>query len=319
MTVVLKRASRLPFAPIVAALFAIAAAVLVMAAPVWLLERTVNQIGLSSILPAAAPPLGMKARGLLALLALFGTGVVSWIVAMPLAKVLSRPTRRRGFDVQPFEDHAPAAITAPAAAEPARAPIFATRDLGPPFMSQEALDLAPVSFNDAQAPATEAPASETQALEAEEAPLTLGADWLADGLPFAADRVDETVEPGAPVLHTAPAAAYQIDTRQDYADLPGLELEAGDEVDDFSHADAPFAMPIAEQPYDFPPATTVPSVPVAAPADNGQETIAELIERLEQGLDQLTKSTAAAATPVATPIALREALGRLERLAASNR
>lgn len=311
MTIVLKRASRLPFAPIVAALFATAAAVLVMAAPVWILERSVNQIGLSSILPAAAPPLGMKARALLALLALFGTGVVSWIVAMPLARIISRPARPRGFDVQPYEEQAPVRNRSITEAPAERAPIFADRELGAPFMSKEALSLAPVASEAPIVLGTPVEGTFAHAPE-DEAPLTLGANWLVDGLPFAP-------EPKAVPTVDLPYAFEPEPAQDDFRDVPGLELEPEAEDEDLSHANAPFATPVAEQPYSFEPASIAPSIPVAAPAAPGQETIDELILRLENGLDQLTQHTAASTPPVATPIALREALGRLERLAASNR
>jgi hypothetical protein len=329
MTIVLKRASRLPFAPIVAALFAVAAAVLVMAAPVWILERGVNQIGLSSILPAAAPPLGLKARALLALIALFGTGVVSWALAMPVSRLLSRPKLRRGFDVQPVKADAPEDMRDYAAPSVSRAPIFADRDLGAPFMSDEALALSPVA--PAQ-PEVSYPANVSAGpVVEEEAPLTLDMSYLADGLPFGSAKPVEAepTQADAPVAPYAPFSPYgetRTQVEDDFGGFPGLELET--EYNDDDAAELPVLEPLAysEPSYDAVPETVVATpaaIPVAPPASDAQETIAELIERLEKGLDQLSQHTAKAmqshSAPVATPIALREALGRLERLAAANR
>jgi hypothetical protein len=318
MTVVLKRASRLPFAPIVAALFAVAAAVLVMAAPVWILERGVNQIGLSSILPAAAPPLGFKARALLALLALFGTGVVSWALAMPIARILSRPKLRRGFDVQPVKAKPSEGLRDHAQPSVSRAPIFADRDLGAPFMSDEALALSPMTPAQAEMPA---PAM----VEAEE-PLTLDMSLLADGLPFGSPKAAEAEAPAPYVAPFSPYGETREEAQDDFGGVPGLELETA--FDDYQVDAMPVQDPVpySAPAYDAAPAAAAPtqvSIPVAPPASDGQETIAELIERLEKGLDQLSQHTANAVqahnVPKATPIALREALGRLERLAAANR
>ncbi len=58
-------------------LFAI---LLVMIAPDWRLESLVSSLSLGDFLAAARPPLGMKARMLLALVAGLGAGAVTWAV-----------------------------------------------------------------------------------------------------------------------------------------------------------------------------------------------------------------------------------------------
>jgi len=58
-------------------LFAI---LLVMTVPDWRLESLVSSLSLGDILAAARPPLGMKARMLLALVAGLGAGAVTWAV-----------------------------------------------------------------------------------------------------------------------------------------------------------------------------------------------------------------------------------------------
>ncbi|MGE7205320.1 hypothetical protein ACQKJZ_06535 [Sphingomonas sp. NPDC019816] len=52
-----------------------------LVAPVWRLEMLVAQLGLADILSAARPPLGTKARLLLALVAGAGAGAVIWAAA----------------------------------------------------------------------------------------------------------------------------------------------------------------------------------------------------------------------------------------------
>lgn len=81
----LKQLQRLPFAPVVALMFAAVAVILVLAMPVWMLEQQVVRLGLSDILPAAAPPLGEKARLLSALLAGGVTGLIALVAALPFS------------------------------------------------------------------------------------------------------------------------------------------------------------------------------------------------------------------------------------------
>ena len=68
MTKRLKGVANLPLAPFVGVLFGMVAAILVFNTPAWMLEKLVSTIGLASILPAAAPPLGDTARSLLAVI-----------------------------------------------------------------------------------------------------------------------------------------------------------------------------------------------------------------------------------------------------------
>jgi len=82
---VLKQLQRLPFAPVVALMFAAVAVILVLAMPVWMLEQQVVRLGLSELLPSAAPPLGEKARLLSALLAGGVTGLIALVAALPFS------------------------------------------------------------------------------------------------------------------------------------------------------------------------------------------------------------------------------------------
>jgi hypothetical protein len=142
MAIVLKRASRLPFAPIVAAVFAGVAGILVLAAPAWMLEQLVDRIGLATVLPAAAAPLGIKARALIAIVSALLAGLATWAVMVPVEKLLSRP-KVRPFEVAPLKPMS-VSDTPPSMAGFNRPPIFADRELGAPFMSAEALAGAPI-------------------------------------------------------------------------------------------------------------------------------------------------------------------------------
>jgi hypothetical protein len=140
MVTLARRAQRIPFAPVVAVLFGIAAAILVAAVPQWMFESGVVASGLPSVLAAAAPPLGLVARLLAIALAFCGVSFLVWILLAPLttlfeAKARARtPWRDAGYDADPM-----AGRDDPL---PPRRPIFAPDELGAPLMSDEAI--APV-------------------------------------------------------------------------------------------------------------------------------------------------------------------------------
>ncbi|WP_322963078.1 hypothetical protein [Sphingomonas fuzhouensis] len=82
-------------------------AFMVIIVPDWRLESLVAQLGLGDILSAARPPLGMKARGLLALVAGLGAGAIAWAVVYLLwgpGGLLARRVRAEGDD---SEDYVP--------------------------------------------------------------------------------------------------------------------------------------------------------------------------------------------------------------------
>jgi hypothetical protein len=269
MAMMLKRVSRLPFAPIVAGLFACAAGVLVMATPGWLLEQIVARAGLASVLSAAQPPLGSTARLALAGVAAIGTGLVSWICLFPVARLMARPRRAKTFEVQPMQfDRSRDTIPDGGFNRP---PIFADTELGVPFMSDEALAIAPVGA------------------------LSLGAE---EG-----DDSDELM----------------LDTSF-IADEPITAIS-----DDYIAATSP-ARDMPTQSFDIstpPPAQVAVGIPVPAPADPAAESIADLIARLERGLNRRANANAAVGiandAQAGMDTALRQALGTLERLAAGAR
>ena len=134
----LKGVPNLPFAPIVALLFGVVAAVLVFATPAWLLERAVASLGISSVLSAAQPPLGDTARSMIAAVTGVSVALLLWIIMRPIEKIIH--SRRVARPVVPGAVMTPAA---PAEADwsprTTRSPIFAGDELGAPLMSDEAL------------------------------------------------------------------------------------------------------------------------------------------------------------------------------------
>lgn len=240
-----KRVSKLPFAPVVAILFAIAAATLVLAAPVWLLERGVGKVGLASVLPAAAPPLGGTARLLIAMLAAVGSGLVTLVAMIPLSRRLA-PKRRPAAEpsYRRVEREEPGF---------SRPPIFAGRDLGAPFMSDEALEIAPVR-RDAEPAIAAEPVRDLPA----EDELVLDAAMLAD-----------------PVVEPAPEPEPEAEPA----------TEAGYEL---VHAPDPQPPVVAEIPTEARPADPIhwpiPVPPPATIADPEPESLDELVARLERGL-----------------------------------
>lgn len=136
MVTLARRASRIPFAPVVAVLFGVVAGVLTAATPQWLFERGIVASGLPALIAAASPPLGLMARLLAISGAFLAITVLLWAVLGPLtAKLESRvrartPWRDAGYDV-------PLADTTLFIA--ARRPILAPEELGAPLMSDEAI------------------------------------------------------------------------------------------------------------------------------------------------------------------------------------
>lgn len=133
MVTLARRAARIPFAPVVAAMFGGAAAILVLAAPAHLLEGAIAATGLPSLVPMAAPPLGLIARIGTALATFAIVASVLWAVLIPVARRIEGTTRAR----TPWHD---AGYDADAAAPDSatsrrRRPIFAADELGAPLMS----------------------------------------------------------------------------------------------------------------------------------------------------------------------------------------
>jgi hypothetical protein len=153
MVTLARRAQRVPFAPVVAALFGVAAAILVSAVPQWMFETAVVASGLPTVLAAATPPLGLLARLLAIALAFAAGSFIVWTLVAPLTKFFEAKARARtpwrdaGYDVD--------SETMRSDPLPPRRPIFAPDELGAPLMSDEAI-AAPAPFLEPE-PALAAP------------------------------------------------------------------------------------------------------------------------------------------------------------------
>jgi hypothetical protein len=171
----LKSLAKVPFAPVVAAMFGVITLILIFMTPGWLFERLVVASGLPGLIAAAQPPLGETARKLSAIVGGLGVFGVLWAGLGLLRGFIKRnaPPKARGsrIDAAPASEDMQSPIT-----RRKRAPIFAERELGAPFMSDEAI--ASVTENlpvvqpveEIEAPEPEAPRPTT---EAETPPLVL--------------------------------------------------------------------------------------------------------------------------------------------------
>lgn len=135
----------LPFAPIVGAMFAGVAAILVGATPYWLFARAIAASGLPSVFPAANPPVGDTAR----IVAMGVAAVLGGLAAYAVALVIERAMRRsgpqvkaRGAEISPMAPVAATAATSAAHNPLRRPPLFADSELGAPLMSDEAIEHA---------------------------------------------------------------------------------------------------------------------------------------------------------------------------------
>jgi hypothetical protein len=283
---VLKQVQRLPFAPVVALMFAAVAAVLVLATPVWLLERAVLAVGLPDVLPAAAPPLGSKARFLLVFLASGGAAVLALVAAFPFRNAKSRKPQavtvqplRRDADEAPIFNR-PSVFAAPVLEDEPNLPSFLAQPLAQ--LAQEALPPAQLEDElllDALMIVEEAPVAP--------APMTPDAVFM-EAIHVALEDV-----PLAPLgLPQMPDIFIQPETVLHLAPAPV----------------PPPAEPVVEE--EAPRLAQRPRIVEAR-----EPSIAELMERFQRGLETLKRTDPQALEDVP----LRDALTRLERIAVGGR
>ncbi len=375
--IVKKLTNRLPFAPVVAALFAGTSAALMMATPIWMLEKWVAASGLSSIVSAAKAPLGFKARIVIVVAVALTVGLVTLIAMIPVGRKLNAGKTVRPFapaaqtqtqGVTPFappQDQPAAQISDPgrykqASAEGdfafARAPIFADRELGAPFMSPEpevaavqdvpapvasAPEWPPVAAEapvfaphmsasvapDYVAPAMVAPEFPAQPIEAEALELDMAqiAD-IPEMPPVEASEFEPAAQIIAPIVAESAAAstpAYVPEYHVPEYHVP--EYKVQDVAAPVVAEPTPAIVP--QQAY-VPVAVDQPT-PVSSPAENA--SLDTMLDRFETGLRRRQLQNLVAATSLDAPIpnangtdaiadaALRDALGTLERLAANAR
>ncbi len=169
MNRLLKRVARVPFAPVVAAMFGMIALILIFMTPGWLFERMVQASGLPSLIPAAQPPLGETARKLSAIAGGLGVFSALWAGLALLRAIVKRnaPPKARGSRID-----AAAPIMESPIAKRSREPIFAERELGAPFMSDEAI-ASVVSSPPTDDAESAQPVSAPPVPEPDQAPLVL--------------------------------------------------------------------------------------------------------------------------------------------------
>jgi hypothetical protein len=166
--------AKVPFAPVVAAMFGIITVILILMTPGWLFERIIVASGLSSLIAAAQPPLGETARKLSAIAGGLGVFAFLWLTLGLLRAAIKRnaPPKARGSRID-----AAIQATESAAIKRKRDPIFAERELGAPFMSDEAIAVAAVIAPAVEAQSIPMPAPEPEPIiepsKNEEAPLVL--------------------------------------------------------------------------------------------------------------------------------------------------
>lgn len=281
----LKQVQRLPFAPVVALMFAAVAAILVLATPIWLLEHAVLAVGLPDVLPAAAPPLGSKARFLLVFLASGGAAVLAFVAAFPFRNAKSR--KPQAVTVQPLRRDAD---EAPIFNRPSvfAAPVLEDEPNLPSFLAQPLAQLAQEALPPAQ----------------HEDELLLDALMIVEEAPVApAPMTPDAVfmEAIQVALEDAPLAPSGLPQMPDIFIQPETVLHL---------APAPVLPPIDPVVDDAPRLAPRPRI-----VEPREPTIAELMERFQRGLETLKRTDPHALEDVP----LRDALTRLERIAVGGR
>lgn len=301
----LKQIQRLPFVPVVALMFAAVAAILVLATPVWLLEHVVYAAGLPDILPAAAPPLGSKARFLLVFLAAGGTFALAFLAALPFRdakprkpqSVTVQPLRRDEFEAAVF--NRPSVFTPPVLEDEPNLPSFLAQPL-----AQMANDSVPLPDDD-------------------------GDELLLDALMIVEDENESGSASFAEV-----EAGFRAAIRNAAEDVPVILTDLPPMPEIFIQPETvlhlepapvpPPPDPVAPYPVidaepEVEPEPAFEAAPLVAPrpriVEQREPTIEELMERFQRGLETLKRTDA---FPV-DDLTLRHALTQLERIAVGGR
>lgn len=246
---------RAAFAAIAGVLAALAAVLV----PEWRLVALVEALHLADLVPAARPPLGMTARGLLALVAGGGAGLAVW-TGLALVGRAAAPRQRDEGDApaMPVIRRADAHPDAPA-----RRPIRAHEDLGEPLPIAGSIR--------ARAPA--APIGPELSLPRDlDTPLAAIDPGAIPDVPRDPVR---PVPPLAPAPTEAPAEVFRLTPVRRAArpaPVPAAAAEAAPAESD--QEAAPAAMPVRAAAND---------ALVPAEAEVASASISALVERLERG------------------------------------
>ena len=283
----------------VALMMGVAAGALVFMMPIYLLEQAAVASGLANLLPPASPPLGFKAQIAAATLA----ALIGFGLAYALMRLLDRasgmfePEQRA--PVERSEEEAPRLRRRDRHPDaPARRPLSAARDLGEP------VELEPAP------PRRRTPL--TLSLSQDEQPMPRmpwerdRAEPAAEAQPQQRVRAPLLAEPEPEPEPVAPAEPEPVEAAEDSFTAPHVPVEEPIEFapeeepvgePDTSDAEpAPViladpiqeeAEPLTAEPQSVSPEPVLPAVqPTRSP--NGQETIGEMLARLERALDRRT-------------------------------
>jgi len=350
MAIVMKRrANQLPVNLLTALAGGVITALGVIVAPVAMLEALVALFGLPAVLAAAAPPLGFTARIMIAAVAFVIAAMAVGTTMSLLTTLLNRKPRRKA---RPFASHAvvddedaPALRRADSHPDaPPRRPIFAGSDLGTPFQDVKAT-VDPIDADDPFELDTlelEAVAEEIIPPVALVKPVSVPEPVVPEPLVLAplASVADEAAEPAfnpnsrrsrilAAKVDPVPIAAAEPEPE------PQLIMQRPSRLPVWPPVEAPVEAtvpaPTAALPAMAPrPAASAPQAVPAMPAPQpGRESVADLIQRLEDGLQRRAARYRQQSAPVAParPVfaepafdedadaALRDALGSLRRMA----
>ncbi len=205
---------KLPFAPIIGLLFGLVTAILIFDTPQWLFERMVASTGLPDLLPAAKPPLGQTARILSAIA--FGLMVAAALGGLLhlVERKLARKPKHRG------ERPRGVRIDSVSKARGHRAPIFAEQELGAPFMSDEAMEVArnELVLEEPAELVAEAPAAVTSEVDALVQDIHTAPTLLAP----AASEFDEQPEPEPLPVVAVATVTPPVHGAEDDASISGL-------------------------------------------------------------------------------------------------
>uniref|UniRef100_UPI003A8723CF hypothetical protein n=1 Tax=Sphingomonas sp. GlSt437 TaxID=3389970 RepID=UPI003A8723CF len=288
----------MPIAPVLGAVIGLAAALAVGLIPADIIEDVMIASGLPAILPAAEPPLGLTARLGMVFVTAGGIGLAAWFLLFLLLG-----SRTLGVGAA---DHDEDGRTVPVLRRsdahpdaPARRPLFATEDLGTPFLEIHAPSAAPIasdagSFAMPVEEALDVLVPSPPAYPAERAlPDDLDTP-LADFVPFASN---DDVAPEPPLARPAPI-------------IGASALGATERFETFE------LTPLVRREAEAAPLPMRHAAPIAS--SDTDATITALLARLEKSVAAREPQATPPESPLVakpSPRSLDDTLGALRRMA----
>lgn len=275
----------IPAAPLAGVVVAVLTAALFALIPVAALESMIVRSGIAAVLAAAEPPLGTTARIVLILIGGGLAGLIAWLATFLVvgARRINFAKGRAGSDV-PVLRRADAHPDAPA-----RAPLFAARDLGTPFLE--------IRADQPSDEAAAAPSTMTSMTADDIAPRPLPIMRSPIDLPADLDQPLSAYDAASiPVVPIAPPAPPPPPLAPQLAPRPQV-IDAGERFETFD------LKPLADPALDRrPPVTPRATVDTKA-------TLTALLERLERGVAERAER------PTPPQEGIEETLGLLRRMA----